>query len=81
MCWVLTRLAMDEEGDYEGTEVLGVYVRYRAALDALEARCVRGDGLFEVHGHNDDGLLMEYSVTFDTGETYTLTRTTLDRGW
>jgi len=81
MCWVLTRLAMDEEGDYEGTEVLGVYVRYRAAHDALEARAAKLTELFEVHGHNDDGLLMEYSVTFDTGETFTLTRTTLDRGW
>ena len=78
MCWVLTRAAFDVDGDYEGTEVLGAFMNYRAAREAVPARRDL-DVAFDGYRHDDDGLLMEYYVTFMEGVTYTVTRTPLDR--
>ena len=79
MCWVVTRARMDEDGDYEGTEVLRVCLRYLAAREAVDGYVRALDVVFDTHRHDDDGLLMEYSVTFTEGVTYTVTRTPLDR--
>jgi len=80
MCWVLTRGEFDADGDYESTKVLRVCLRYRVAREALKGWTTGRDMAFEDYEHDEDGLLVEYSVTFPEGVTYTLTRSTLDRG-
>ena len=82
MCWVLTRAAFDADGDYESTKVLRVCVGYRVAREALKAELPRSVSYmaFEDYEHDEDGQLVVYSVTFPEGVTYTLTRSTLDRG-
>ena len=77
VCWVLTRLAMDERGDYKEAEVLQVCRGYRHARETLGCWTRLRVALFDNHEHDDDGVLTEYSVTFAEGDTYTMTRTRL----
>ena len=77
VCWVLTRMAMNEAGDYEGAEVLQACRGYRHARETLEVFTRGREALFDNHEHDDDGVLTEYSVTFAEGDTYTMTRTRL----
>ena len=72
VCWVLTRMAMNEAGDYEGAEVLQACRGYRHARETLEVFTRGREALFDNHGG-----LEEYSVTFAEGDTYTMTRTRL----